>query len=101
LGSFSFQAILDSLKSDSALCAEYVKSPAVKDQSETGVCIDISRTLPQTTHRRPTQQEDQIEGRLKIHIVFEGRGCGEDKLEQAYNLVLSLLQEFRSTKQNL
>ena len=92
LGMSDFKDILDSMKSSSDLYAEYVNSPAVKAQADTGVCIDIA--LTEIDLFRQTLQEDQIEGHTKIHIGFEGRNCSAEILEATYDLLLSLIQDY-------
>jgi hypothetical protein len=95
LESKQYQDILESMKSPYELYLQYVQIPVVKDESETGVCVNI--LLKGAIYYVQTLQDEQIEGHWKIHIDFDFN-CDARTLETAYSFVLSKIQDFGIVK---
>jgi hypothetical protein len=94
----------DSGQHELPICAllQYVRSLVVKDESEAGVCINMSLSTASTfCYYSQTRQEDQIEGHTKIHIDFNFKNCDARNLEKACSFVLSKIQDAGIVKAKL
>jgi hypothetical protein len=85
--------IMSRINSEDDLYFQYVNSESVKNETDTGVCVDIDMTNPDKQYDQPLEEE-QTEGHWKLHIGIDMEKCGQEKIDIAYNIVLKKMQEY-------
>ena len=87
-----FQEIISSYNNPYVLYLQHVRSGFVKDETSTGVCIELNRV--DGLHRQ-SKEDDEAEGHWKIHLGIDMEKNGQENVDLAYNIVLAQMQKYQ------